>query len=124
MITSAGVRSTDIVSLNPHNTIVSIMALSILLTFPNNSVGKESTCNAGDPTSIPWSERSTGEVIVYPLQYSWASLLAQLGKNPLNPHNTILSIMAVSISQVVEAKSIQVLNPKSFSEKQWTPHVA
>ena len=82
MITSAGVRSTDIVSLNPHNTIVSIMALSILLTFPNNSVGKESTCNAGDPTSIPWSERSTGEVIGYPLQYSLASLVAQLVKNP------------------------------------------
>ena len=82
MITSAGVRSTDIVSLNPHNTIVSIMALSILLTFPNNSVGKESTCNAGDPTSIPWSERSTGEVIGYPLQYSWTSLVAQPVRNP------------------------------------------
>ena len=43
--------------------------------------GKESTCNAGDPGSIPGSGRSTGEGIGYPLQYSWASLVAQLVKN-------------------------------------------
>ena len=47
--------------------------------FPDSSVGKESTCNAGDPGSIPGSGRSTGEG--YPLQYSWASLVAQLVKN-------------------------------------------
>ena len=44
-------------------------------------VGKESTCNAGDPSSIRGSERSAGEEIGYPLQYSWASLVAQLVKN-------------------------------------------
>ena len=49
--------------------------------FPDSSVGKESTCNAGDPGSIPGSGRSTGEGIGYPLQYSWASLVAQLIKN-------------------------------------------
>ena len=48
----------------------------------SRSVGKESTCNAGDPSSIPGSGRSTGEGIGYPLQYSWASLFAQLAKNP------------------------------------------
>ena len=31
---------------------------------------------------IPWSGRSTGEGIGYSLQYSWASLVAQLVKNP------------------------------------------
>ena len=41
----------------------------------------ESACNAGDPGSIPGSGRSTGEGIGYPLQYSWASLVAQLAKN-------------------------------------------
>ena len=51
------------------------------LGFPDSSVGKESTCNAGDPISIPGSERSTGEGTGYPLQYSWASLVAQLVKN-------------------------------------------
>ena len=50
--------------------------------FPGSSVSKESTCNAGDPGSIPGSRRSPGEGIGYPLQYSWASLVAQLVKNP------------------------------------------
>ena len=49
--------------------------------FPDSSFAKESTCNAGDPGSIPGSGRSTGEGIGYPLQYSWASLVAQLIKN-------------------------------------------
>ena len=39
--------------------------------FPDSSVGKESACNAGDPSSIPGSGRSPGEGIGYPLQYSW-----------------------------------------------------
>ena len=51
--------------------------------FPDSSVGKESTCNAGDPRSIPGSGRSTEEGIGYPLRYSWASLVAQLVKNLL-----------------------------------------
>ena len=38
--------------------------------FPGSSVGKESACNAGDPSSIPESGRSTGEGVGYPLQYS------------------------------------------------------
>ena len=49
--------------------------------FPESSVGKESLCNAGDPSSIPRSGRSSGEGIGYPLQYCWASLVAQLVKN-------------------------------------------
>ena len=50
--------------------------------FPHSSVGKESACNAEDSGSIPGSGSSTGEGIGYPLQYSWASLVAQLVKNP------------------------------------------
>ena len=49
--------------------------------FPESSVDKESACNAGDLSSIPGSGRSTGEGIGYPLQYSWASLVAQLVMN-------------------------------------------
>ena len=49
--------------------------------FPGSSAGKESTCNAGHPGSIPGSGRSAGEGIGYPLQYSWASLVSQLVKN-------------------------------------------
>ena len=49
--------------------------------FPDSSVDKESACNAGDPSLIPGSGRCTGEGIGYPLQYSWASLVAQMVKN-------------------------------------------
>ena len=50
--------------------------------FPDRSVGRESACNAGDPGLIPGLGRSAGEGIGYPLLYSWASLVAQLAKNP------------------------------------------
>ena len=56
-----------------------------LVGFSDSSVGKESACNAGDSSLIPGSGRSAGEGIGYPLQYSWASLVAQLVKNP--PYN-------------------------------------
>ena len=51
--------------------------------FSGNSADKESACNAGDPSSIPGSGRSPAEGIGYPLQYSWASLVAQMVKDPL-----------------------------------------
>ena len=50
--------------------------------FPDSSVGQESTCNAGDPGSIPGLGRSPGEGIGYPFQYSCASLASQLVRNP------------------------------------------
>ena len=52
----------------------------LCVNFPGCSVGKESICNAGEPGSIPGSGRSPGEGIGYPLQYYWASLVAQLVK--------------------------------------------
>ena len=52
------------------------------MDFSGSSAGKESACNAGNLSSIPGSGRSIGEGIGYPLQYSWASLVAQLVKNP------------------------------------------
>ena len=56
--------------------------------FPDSSVGKESIFNAGDPSLIPGSGRSPGEGIGHPLQYSWASLMAQLVKNPPSMQET------------------------------------
>ena len=55
----------------------------MIRSFSDSSVGKESTCNAGDPGSISGSGRFLlgGEEISYLLQYSWASLVAQLIKN-------------------------------------------
>ena len=49
--------------------------------FPGSSAGKESTCSAGDPGSITGSGSSPGEETGYPLQYSWAFLVAQMVKN-------------------------------------------
>ena len=57
------------------------MYMCIYIDFPDSSAGKESACNATDPGSIPGSGRSAGEGIGYPLQYSWASLVAQPVKN-------------------------------------------
>ena len=57
---------------------------TLLTRFPvflDSSVGKESASNVGDPGLIPGPGRSPGEGISYPLQCSWASLVAQLVKN-------------------------------------------
>ena len=51
------------------------------LRFPGKLSCEESTCNAGDFVLMPGSGSSTGEGIGYPLQYSWASLVAQRVKN-------------------------------------------
>ena len=52
--------------------------------FPGSSVGRESTCNAGDPDSIPGLRRSVGEGIGYPLQCSWASLVTDSKESTCN----------------------------------------
>ena len=57
------------------------MTKSLEKSFPDSSAGKESACNAGDLGSIPGLGRSAGERTDYPLQYSWASLVAQMVKN-------------------------------------------
>ena len=84
--------------------------LSTLLGFPDSSVGKESTCNAGDPSSIPGSGRSAGEGIGYPLQYSWVIIVkAQLLRQNLKimpvvlcleerPQETFLELLPACLS--------------------------
>ena len=70
--------------------VLSFLPVSVLfcLVIPptplhfNSSLGKESACKAGDPSLIPGLGRSPGEGIGYAFQYSWASLVAQLVKNP------------------------------------------
>ena len=61
---------------------MSLLFLTINMGFLHSSVDKESIRNAGDPSSIPGSGRSAGEGISYPLKYPWASVMAQLVKNP------------------------------------------
>ena len=67
--------------------------LNVKQGFSDSSVDKESVCNAGDPSSIPEQGRSPGEGIGYAFQYSWASLVAQLGKNmPAMPETWVQSL--------------------------------
>ena len=51
-------------------TLIKLLTLTDFLGFPVGSDGKEFACNAGDPGSIPRSERSPGERNGYPLQSS------------------------------------------------------
>ena len=50
--------------------------------FPGSSAGKESTCNAGDPGSIPGSGTSSGERLVTHSSILGLLLVTQLVKNP------------------------------------------
>ena len=72
------VPSSRLLSLEPEalNTF-----LKIRFGFPDSSIGKESLCSTGDPGLIPGLGRFTGEGKGYPLQSSWASLVAHLVKN-------------------------------------------
>ena len=58
------------------------MTPQLQLSFPDSSVGTESSCSVGDPGLIPGLGISAGEGIGYSLQYFGASLVAQLVKNP------------------------------------------
>ena len=59
-----------------------IMSYAINWGFTGSSAGKESACNSGDPGSSLGLGSCPGEGIGYPLQYSWASLVTQMVKNP------------------------------------------
>ena len=63
-----------------ENIFINKYYLSILIGFPESSVGKESACNARDTGLIPESGRSPGEGIGFPIQYSCAFPVAQLVK--------------------------------------------
>ena len=49
--------------------VIVMVAVVMVVGFPGGSDGKESACSAGDLSSIPGSERSSGEGNGYPLQY-------------------------------------------------------
>ena len=66
---------------NLRKSVCVCMLMYAYMGLPGTSAGKESACNAKDSRSVPGSGRSPGEGIGYPLQYSWASLVAQLVKN-------------------------------------------
>ena len=59
---------------------MNLSKLQQIVDVPGSSAGKESACNAGDLSLIPELGWSPGEGIGCPLQYSWASLVAQMVK--------------------------------------------
>ena len=68
-----------------NSVIFAPLSLSRAITRMGSQGGpviKNLPANAGDMGSIPGSGRSPGGGIGYPLQSSWASLVAQLVKNP------------------------------------------
>ena len=65
-----------------------MILIYVALHFQGSSAGKESACNAGDPGLIRGSGGSPGEDISYPLQYSQASLVAQMVENPPEMRDT------------------------------------
>ena len=89
--------------------------------FPNSSAGKESTCNAGDPSSILGSGRSAGEGIGYPLQYSWASPVAQLVKNLPAVWETWVWYWVGKIPWRRERLPTPVFWPEEFHGGPWGP---
>ena len=58
-----------------------LLGRSRRLGFPGSSAGKESSCNVGYLDLIPESGRAPGKGIGHPLQYSWASVVAQMVNN-------------------------------------------
>ena len=107
--------------------------------LPGSSAGEESTCNAGDPGSIPGSGRSAGERISYALQYLGASLVAQLVKNlsamqetwvqslgwedPLEKGKaTHSSILAWRIPWTEEPGALQSIDHKELDTAEATEH--
>ena len=63
-------QSTEWEKIFANHTTDKGLVFRIYKGFPGSSAGKESTCNAGDPGSIPGLGRSLGEGKGYPLQYS------------------------------------------------------
>ena len=82
--------------------------------IPDSSVGKESACSARDPGLFPGLGRSAGEGIGYPLQHSWASLLAQLVKIPPTMWETWVQPCVVKISWRKERLHTPVFWPGEF----------
>ena len=86
--------------------------------FLGSSSGKESACNAGDSGSIPGSGRSPGEGIGCPLQYSWASLVTQLVKNPPAVRDTWVR----SLSREDHLEKGMTTHPSILAWRNYTVH--
>jgi len=92
--------------------------------FPGSSAGKESACNAGDPGTIAGLGRSAGEEVVYPLQYSWASLVALTvkKKNPsVSVDSPILTTVPALWGRLIMWKSVRGRGQRVYGNFRYLP---
>ena len=82
--------------------------------FAGSSAGKESASDSGDRGLIPGSGKSLGEGIAYPLQYSWASLMAQMVKNLPAMRETWIQPLGWEEPWRRESQPITVFWPREF----------
>ena len=102
--------------------------------FPDSSVGKESTCNARDPSSIPGLGRSPGQQIGYPLQCSclensmgcmgsqrvrhdWATFPLLLGRKAMTNPDSILKSRDITLADKIKAVVFPVV---MYGCESWT----
>ena len=73
--------------------------------FPDSSVGKESVCSAGDPSSIPGLVRSPGEGKGYPLQFSGLenSMDQPMGSQRVGHDRATFTVVSVQFSSVAQS---------------------
>ena len=74
--------------------------------FPCGSAGKESTCNAGDLSSIPGLGRSPGEGKGYPLQYSGLEMSMDCIVHGVTTSRTQLSNFHFHTFRIVSLKEL------------------
>ena len=83
-------------------------------SIPCSSVGKESACKAGDPSSIPGLGRSLGEGKGYLLQYSWVSRVANRVKNLPPTQETLVQCLSRSLPWRREWQPTPIFFPGKF----------
>ena len=84
--------------------------------FPDSSVGKESTCNAGDPGSIPGLGRSAREGIGYPFQYSCLENPMDRGAWWATVHGSQSDTTSLSLSAIMGFPHISLKNLPAMQE--------
>ena len=89
--------------------------MCIIVGFPSSSVGKELTCNAGDPGPIPELGRSSGEGIGTHHSLKWWGNPSHTMWCTVEPHQGILSrdkTKTKGRSICTDVRSSKILNEK------------
>ena len=108
----------SVIQVNKGTMVLTLVGLPGSRGFPDNSVSKESSCNAGNPGSIPGSWRSPGEGIGYPLQYSCFPC-GSAGKESACNAGDLVSIPGLGRSPREGKGSPQYSGPENSMDSWW-----